>query len=100
MNAHFRGPSKVPVGSQSDASPANCPCSGGVKSATAAPAEKVGELAGPPGGPPDGGPGDRQPRPPESFRGARPLPPLAVTLTDAVTARQRATAARSRLRHG
>src|SRR3954451_1606612 len=99
MNAHFRGPSKVPVGSQSDASPANCPCSGGVKSATAAPAEKVGELAGPPGGGepglPTGGPGPagftvggepggRQPRPPESLRCARALPPRAVTLTVAM----------------
>src|SRR3954471_6321655 len=100
MNAHFRGPSKVPVGSQSDASPANCPCSGGGKSATPAPAEKVGELAGPPGDPPGGEPGGRQPRPPESLRCARALPPRAVTLTVAVRARQRARAARSRLLPG
>src|SRR3954462_5421135 len=115
MNAHFRGPSNVPVRSQSDASPANCPCSGGVTSATAAPAEKVGELAGPPGdgepGFPTGGPwpggvstggepGGRQPRPPESLRCPRALPPRAVALTVAVRARQRATAARRRLLPG
>ena len=89
----------------------NWPCSGGVKSATAAPAEKVGEpLPGlPPGGVwPTGGPWpggvivggrvDPQPLPPESLRAARARPPRATAVSVTLVERQWISATRRCLR--